>query len=234
MDFKKQSVMLKKTLGFKYEPVAVSFTNNEIENGDKKKIAICKALKLASQGDIIVVDKETSTCPGGSMYCGFSEPISGEKKKRLQWFLTEGEKLFNSLVTFERMRKLTSPIPTGLADYLVMSPLEKATIKPDLIIFLCNPEQACRLITLDTFFDGIPPKQEIIGALCHTTISYSVVTGFTNISMGDWTARRIQKFESETLFFTLPYERVENLIKAIPKCSAGEAALVIPKEFQHD
>lgn len=234
MDYEEQSLILKKVMDLKNEPLAISFTNEEIPTIEKQKISICRALKLASQGTSLVIDKDMSTCPGGSMYCGFSEPVSGEQKRRLQWFLTQGEKLFNSITTFERMRKLTSPLPTGLAEYMVISPLEEATIRPDIVLFLCNPEQACRLITLDTYFDGIPPKQEVIGALCHTAISYSLVTGFTNISMGDWTARRNQKFESDTLFFTLPYERMDNVIAAIPKCSAGKADLVIPKDFQHD
>lgn len=58
------------------------------------------------------------------------------------------------------------------------------------------------------------------------------MTGFTNVSTGDWTARRNQGFDSDILFLSIPYERVNNLISAIPKCSAGDAEAVIPKEFQ--
>ncbi|MGC9516308.1 MAG: DUF169 domain-containing protein [Methanomicrobiales archaeon] len=234
MNFQEQSSIFKNVLGLKKEPLAISFTNEDMSSVKKQKISICRALKLAGEGETFVIDQETSTCPGGSMYCGFTEPASDQQKRRLQWFLTKGEKLFSSIVTFERMRKLTSPLPTGMADFLVITPLDKTKIRPDLVLFLCNPEQACRLITLDTYFDGIPPKQEVIGALCHTTISYSIVTGFSNISTGDWTARRNQKFESDILFVSIPYERIGNLIRAIPKCSAGEAELVIPEDFRHD
>jgi uncharacterized protein (DUF169 family) len=103
-----------------------------------------------------------------------------------------------------------------------------------MILFLSNPEQTCRIITLDTYWDGLNPTQQLIGALCHTAISYTIMTGNTNISMGDWTARSHQQFESDVVFVSVPYERLNNLIAAIPKCSAGEAAIQIPEDFQPD
>ena len=234
MDFKEQSKILKRVLGLQKEPLAISFTNEDISTGKYEKTSICRALKLAAEGDCFIIDEQMSTCPGGSRYCGFSGEITGDKKRRLQNFLTKGEKLTHSIVTFERMMKLSVSPPTGLADRIVMCPLEKAEIKPDMILFLCNGEQACRIISLDTYWDGLNPEGQLIGALCHTVISYTIMTGNTNISMGDWTARNHQQFEPDIVFVSVPYERLDNLIAAIPECSAGEAALNIPEEFQND
>ena len=231
MKFSEQSDLFKSVLGLRYEPLAISFTNEEVSSGKYEKTAICHALKRSAEGECFVIDENVSTCPGGSRFCGFTE-IKSEQKRRLQWFLTKGEKLTSSIVSFERMQTLATPPPTGLADRIVICPLDKTDIRPDIVLFLCNAEQACRLITLDTYWDGVSPKQEIIGSLCHTAISYSIMTGFTNISMGDWTARRNQKFDSDILFLSVPYERINNLIMAIPKCSAGDAEAVIPEEFQ--
>jgi hypothetical protein len=50
--------------------------------------------------------------------------------------------------------------------------------------------------------------------------------------MGDWTARGNQGFKPEIVFLTLPYERQDNLLKALPLCTAGTADLKIPKDFQ--
>ncbi len=93
---------------------------------------------------------------------------------------------------------------------------------------------SCRLITLDTYWDGISPKQQVIGALCHSAIVYTIISGCTNLSMGDWTARNHQKYEPDIVFLSVPYERIHNIIAAIPLCSAGEAAARIPEEFQTD
>jgi len=233
MEFKEQSELLKKVLGLKKEPLAITFTNDEISDGLYEKTSICKALKRAAEGDCFVIDAKVETCPGGSRFCGFSD-VTGAQKKRLQSFLTKGEKLTSTIVSFERMQKLTVQPPMGLADRLVICPLEKTTIRPDIVLFQCNPEQACRLMTLDTYWDGISLKQQVIGALCHSSITYPVMTGRTNMTTGDWTARKQQGFERDILFLSVPYERMHNLITAIPKCSAGDAEAVIPEEFQSD
>jgi uncharacterized protein (DUF169 family) len=231
MECKEQAELLKKVLGLKKEPLAITFTNDEVSEGLYERISICKALKRAAEGDCFVIDEKVETCPGGSRYCGFTE-IAGQQKRRLQRFLTKGEKLTSSIVSFERMSKLTVQPPTGLADRLVICPLEKTTLRPDIVLFQCNPEQACRLITLDTYWDGISPQQQVIGALCHSSITYPIMTGCTNITMGDWTARKQQGFEPDILFLSVPYERMHNLIAAVPNCSAGDVEAVIPEGFQ--
>ena len=234
MDFVKESEVFKETFGLKYEPLAISFTNDEISIGKYEKTSICRALKLAAEGESFVIDEDVSTCPGGSKYCGFTEVTTRQQKRGLQRFLTKGEKLTGSIVTFERMQKLTVEPPTGLADRILICPLGKSELRPDMILFQCNPEQACRLIALDTYWDGLSPKQQVIGALCHTTISYTIITGCSNLSTGDWTARHHQNFDSDIIFLSIPYERINNLIAAIPHCSAGKADVNIPEEFQSD
>ena len=174
MNFKEKSEIFKKVLGLKNEPLAISFTNEALSNGKYEKTSICRALKLAAEGNCFVIDESVSICPGGSRFCGFTEITSKQQKRGLQRFLTKGEKLTSSIVSFERMQKLTTPLPTGLADNVLICPLEKTEIRPDMVLFLCNPEQSCRLITLDTYWDGISPKQQVIGALCNSAISYTI------------------------------------------------------------
>ncbi len=234
MNFEEESKIFKRIFGLKYEPLAISFTNDEISTGRYEKTSICRALKLAGKGESFVIDENVSTCPGGSRYCGFTEVTSKQQKRGLQRFLVKGEKLTGSIVSFERMQKLTAEPPTGLSDRILICPLDKSEVRPDIVLFQCNAEQACRIITLDTYWDGLSPKQQLIGALCHTAISYTLMTGCTNISMGDWTARHHQEFDPDIVFISVPYERINNLIEAIPLCSAGEAALEIPEEFQSD
>ena len=48
----------------KYEPLAISFTNDEISTGKYEKTSVCRALKLAANGDSFVIDEAVSTCPG--------------------------------------------------------------------------------------------------------------------------------------------------------------------------
>jgi uncharacterized protein (DUF169 family) len=232
MDYREEAALLKETLSLEREPVAITFTNEHLPDPGHKRVWMCGSIMRASEGSSFVIDAEHSACPGGSWHCGITEPVSGEAKRRLQWFLTKGEKLTHSIVSFERMQKLGSPPPTGMAERIAVTPLREAAIRPDLVIFICNPEQACRLIALDTYWDGIPPRQELTGSLCHTTIAYSAMTGYTNLSLGDWTARHMQKIPADVVFLTVPYERMANLLAAIPECTAGTAEADIPPEFR--
>jgi len=227
-----QSKTLVEVLGLVSKPVAVTFTNDPVEVRKPKKAWVCRALKLAAAGDSLVLDRETSACGGGSWHCGLVDQPSGEGRRFLQKFLTRGEKLTHSIVSFQRMMDLTAKPPTGLSDRILIGPLEKMEACPDLAVFLCNAEQACRLISLDHYWDGIPPRIELAGSLCHSAIAYPIVSGNSNLTMGDWTARRMQKYEKDIVFVSIPYERMHNLVTAIPECSAGTAELDIPPEMQ--
>lgn len=219
-------------LGMETEPVSVTFTNDEVGTGERERVWLCQAIKEAAEGRSLVIDEETCACPGGSWHCGLSGPPSGERRRGLQWFLTRGEKLTHSITTFQRMMDQTEPPPTGFCERIVMGPAAGAELRPDLVLFLCNAEQACRLTTLDQYWDGIPPSIELAGSMCHSVMAYPVVTGCSNLSLGDWTARRMQKFPADTIFVSIPYERIHNLVSAVPECSAGSAELEMPEEIR--
>ena len=220
-------------LGLKKKPVAVTFTNDEVELKKRNRAWICNALKQAAKGKALVIDREKSVCPGGSWHCGLTPPPPGDTFRGLQWFLTRGEKLTYSIVSFHRMQALAAPPPTGLSERILIGPVESAEVRPDLVIFLCNAEQACRLISLDHYWDGIPLQVEVTGSLCSAAIAYPIATGRTNVTFGDWTARRMQKYDSGVVFVSVPYERIHNLAAAVPECSAGSAELEIPEEIRN-
>jgi len=222
------------TFSLETRPVAITFTNDEVDIGEKtRKTWMCRALKLAAmKGSQFVIDRESSGCPGGTWHCGLGEPPAAEARRGLQEFLTRGEKLSHSIVSFQRLSDLGSKPPTGLSKRIYIGPMEAAPIRPDIVVFVCNAEQACRLVTLDHYWDGKPIRAELTGSLCHAAIGYPVVTGDTNLTLGDWTARRMQKYGPDVVFLTIPYERMENVVLAIPECSAGTAEVVIPEAFR--
>ena len=65
------------------------------------------------------------------------------------------------------------------------------------------------------------------------TVTFAV-TGNTNATFGDWTARRVQGYAADVAFVTVPYERMHNLVAAIPHASVGTAEAVIPAAFKHE
>ena len=232
MIWQEYSKRLKEVLVLEGSPIAITYSMEPASGAKQERYAVCQALLDARDGAIINLSQESCACPGGVWHLGLGPRPSGEGDKLLKKFLVEGEKLFCSIATFHRAMALTTPPPLGLAEYIVFSPLEKAEIAPDLVVFLCNPEQACRLVTLATYPDGIPPKTEIVGSTCHMVIAYPLVSGELNISLLDYTSRKWQKYKPNELFVTIPYHKLPGLVGSIDVCSAGMAQVEFPTGFR--
>lgn len=218
-------------LGLRGSPVAVTYSLEPDPRAMPGRYWVCQALQEARGGAILDLTPQTSACNGGTFHLGLGPRPTGEADRALKKFLIQGEKLFCSLATVQRLRSLTLPPPLGLADHVLFAPLERAEKRPDLVVFAVNPEQACRLLTLATFMDGVPPRTESMGASCYTTITYPLLSGEINISLLDYTARRVRRFAAEELFLTIPYFRISNLMESIPYCSAGTAPIEVLPEF---
>jgi uncharacterized protein (DUF169 family) len=225
MEWKEYAEKLKSVLGLKGSPVAVTYSMKPLSGAAEAKAWVCRALLGSRDGKTYCISKETSSCAGGTWHLGLGPKPTGEADKALKKFLVHGEKLFCSVATFYRAMSLTTSPPTGLADYAIFSPLEKMEEKPDLVVFICNPEQACRLVTLAEYATGIPPRTEMAGSTCHMVVAYPIVSGQINVSLLDYTSRRIQKFAADELAVSVPYNNMHDIVGSIESCSAGTASI---------
>lgn len=232
MEWKEYASEIKEVLGLKGSPVAITYSQeppSESAGGDHR---VCEALLRARNGEVIDLTAETSTCNGGTWHLGLGERPKGQAGKALQEFLVYGEKLFCSYAAFHRAMELTTAPPLGLAEHVIFSPLEKAQFCPDIVLFICNAEQACRLVTLDGYDTGIPPRIEMAGSTCHMAVAYPVVTGELNVTLMDYTSRRIKGYKPPDLMVSIPYHRFHGVMRSIPHCTAGTAKMEIPESFR--
>ncbi|MEM3593174.1 MAG: DUF169 domain-containing protein [Candidatus Jordarchaeaceae archaeon] len=232
MEWKEYAEKITKVLGLKGNPIAVTYSTKPPSKSTGRKCRVCDAFLHVRNGEIIDLTASTLTCPGGIWHLGLGERPRGEAAKAFKEFLVNGEKLYCSIATLHRSQVLTVEPPLGLADHVILSPLNEAEFRPDIVIFICNAEQACRLVTLYTYYTGIPPKTEMIGSTCHQAITYPLVSGELNISLMDYTSRRTQGYGPEELIFSTPYYRFHGIIRSIEHCSAGTAKSEIPESFQ--
>ncbi|KPL11077.1 hypothetical protein AMJ85_04720 [candidate division BRC1 bacterium SM23_51] len=232
MEWKEYAKEITRVLALKGSPVAVTFSMKPPTTSDSGRYRVCDAFLKARNGAIIDLTAETSVCSGGSVYLGLKEPPKGEAEEALKDFLVNGEKLFCSIGAFQRVRSLSPNPPTGLAEHVIMLPLEKAELPPDLILFICNAEQACRLVTLDGYDTGIPPRIHMAGATCSQAVAYPLVAGELNVSLMDYTSRRIPGYKADDLLVTVPYHRFHGIMRSIPRCTAGTAKMEIPEAFR--
>jgi len=223
---------IKEVLGLKGSPVAITYSMEPPSKATSGEHRVCDAFLQSRDGKVIDLTASTSACRGGTWHLGLGEPPKGEGDKAMKDFLVKGEKLFCSIAVLHRMQYLTIPPPLGLAEHVVLSPMEKAEFEPDVVLFICNAVQACRLVTLDTYGMGIPPKTEMAGATCHQVVAYPVVTGELNVSLMDYTSRKIRGYKPEELLVSIPYHRFHGVMRSIDGCTAGRAKMEFPQSFR--
>ncbi len=231
-EWKDYAVQIRELLGLKGNPVAITYSLEPPATSAKGKYRVCDAFLRARDGKVIDLTVSTSACPGGTSQLGLGERPKGEGDRALKEFLVKGEKLYCSIATFHRAQALATAPPLGLADHIILEPLDKAEFRPDVVLFIVNAEQACRLVTLDSYDTGIPPKTEMSGATCHQAVAYPVVTGELNVSLMDYTSRRIRGYQPEDLLVSIPYHRFHGVIRSIEHCTAGRAKMEIPKALR--
>jgi uncharacterized protein (DUF169 family) len=232
MQWQQWGERLKEVLGLPGSPVAISYTDQAPERPGARKCSVCGLLKDIAAGQSFVMTADNSGCPGGTQYLGLRAQHP-ERAKALRDFLINGEKLFSCAAAILRAQALSEAKPPyGAADYIIFSPLEEALLPPDVTVFLCNGWQAARLINLAYYLDGAPMRCDPTGSLCRAAVTYPFVTGRVNVTFGDVTARRMEKFAEDVVFVSLPYIALRNVAESIDRCGAGIAAIEIPEEFR--
>jgi uncharacterized protein (DUF169 family) len=231
LDYESKAEKLKKVLKLQNEPVGVKYTNKPPEQKEAGYYPVCGAIPAAAEGKTIVLSKETCACWGGIMHIGLSKEIPMPEGTAPGEMLVVGEKLWVNVTAFyrasEATRKIAEP-PFGLGSNVVFYPLREGTYQPDLVILLVNAEQASRLITLNQFWDGKETSMEMRGSLCWGSVTYPLVSGNLNVTLGDTSARRMENWDPNLLIVSIPERRLDDILEAMDLCTAGTAK---PAEF---
>ena len=232
MEWQKHALTLKELLKLEDSPVAVSCLKGSIEGPAGQKVRICRAILDAAQGKDFKISKENNACFGASWHLGFQRLDDPKVEKLVKQFVVEGEKLFSSYEALENIISQMPPPPDNKEAYFALAPLEKADFKPQVVIFVCNPEQACRILTFASFSEGAMPKIKIGGPTCRLAVIYPLLSGQANLSFYDYTARKMCGVKPDKLLVSMPYAAVGQMVSNIDKCSAGTAPIEYPQEFR--
>ena len=216
---------LKDVLGLDGSPVAVTFSNTPAAIGKETKTMVCGAFyQAARKGVTFNVSSANCTCPGGATFLGLTVPTP-ERAASVQRFLIEGEKFSACAASFFRARALgQGQPPVGVGKFVVIGPMEKAELKPDLVLFLCNPAQAGRLVVLSSYETGIPVQGQLSSSTCGGAITYPLSTGRPNVTLLDPSSRHMVKgYKDADLIFSAPFFIVRSIVESIPLSTAGTA-----------
>ncbi|MFI5143730.1 MAG: DUF169 domain-containing protein [Thermoanaerobaculales bacterium] len=213
---------LKQELGLDTEPVAVTFAGPAVAGTlmAQGKVSVCQALRRASEGDEVTITVETCGCPGGLVSLGLGQtPPAG--KERLADFLINKEKVYCSRIAIHRGQKSVEP-PAGVASRIVFTPLAKAELLPDLVVFLGRPGTLHHLIGFAGYWEGGSMKAELAGPACRTGIAYPLVTGEVGLSLLDFGARRLAGFAEDQLLVAIPLHRMLGVMQALEHGVGGK------------
>ena len=225
MIWQEYAKQLQEVLALEGSPVGVAFSDVPASNGKSSKVWACAALyQAARKGVTFNISAETCVCPGGLMSLGLSAPVP-EQAALVKKYLIEGEKFSSCNAAFFRARALgQGQPPLGVSKYVVIGPLEEFELKPDLVLFLCNPVQASRLVTLSSYETGIPVQAQLSSSTCGGAVTIPLSTGRVNVTFLDLSSRHLVKgFKDSDLFFSVPFFLVRSIVESIPLCTAGTA-----------
>jgi uncharacterized protein (DUF169 family) len=233
-EWQEYAAILKEVLHLELSPVAVRCVKKDPSLVDpaKSKIRICKALINAAHGAPSAICRENNACFGASWHLGFVRTDNPKVMDMVRKFVVEGEKLFSSYQALDALMGQMDSVPDNADTAFQLSPLETAEDAPAVVIFVCNPEEACRLLTLSVFIDGIMPRIKIGGPTCRMTIMYPLTANEVNLSFYDYTARKLCAVEKDKLLVSIPYSRMPKIIESIETCSAGKGTIEFPPEFR--
>lgn len=203
---------LVKVLELDGSPVAVAYhIVGSVEQISGRK-TVCQLIQKSRKGEKFFVTKENMACFGGGYYLGLNERVP-----RHEDFLVDVEKIFSSIeVAYRFFSEMPTPQRT---ESVYFSPIEEAK-EADVVLFVCNPFQAMRIIGLEVFDSGIL-KTHIFGAACQTSITVPLVTGEISLNFIDPTARRLGKYRKEELIVGVPFSKLPRMIENIEKSSWG-------------
>lgn len=226
------SLILMGLLNLDYSPVALTCQKKSTLKTPDKKVRICRSILDAGKGQVLGVNKENNACFGASWHLGFSDIKDPKVMQMIKKFVVEGEKLFCSHEALDKLISQMEPVADNSESVFLLGPMEKVDYQPQLVLFVVNPESACRLLTLVTFLDGQMPKIKIGGPTCRMSIISVLATTEVNISFYDYTARKMCNVEKDKLLVSIPYSKIPAIVESIDKCSAGKAKIEFPEGFR--
>ncbi len=227
------SSTLKELLNLESSPVGISCIKDAEPVASGDKVRICRAFLEAAKGKTLQIHRENNACFGAAWHLGFHKLEKDSKvTDMVRKFVVEGEKLFCSYQALERLVSQMQELPDNSNSTFLLCPLEKCEDKPQLVMFVCNPDVACRLLTLAIFSNGVMPRIKIGGPTCRMALMYPLLAGELNISFYDYTARKMCNVEKDKLLISIPYQRFLKIVENIDKCTAGRAKIEYPQEFR--
>jgi uncharacterized protein (DUF169 family) len=208
-------------------PLAVKMLTSEEEIPQDAKwplrdygasFTLCQALALGRRdGVTIVLDKDSQSCPIALAGLGFVRPEA---------YLSGKYALAPTNRPAEAQKKAAEAMPRfefGKFRYILISPIQRASFEPDVIIFYGSGAQVMRMIQAAVFASGESLTSRSSGAGgCLLPIVGPIVEGKCKYSVPGNGERRLGLIADGELAFAMPRNRFEEVISGLKLSHEGK------------
>lgn len=206
------------TLGLDSCLIGVKYSGEPDPKGDtERKLAACEAIDaVRKEKTVINLSPESCNCIGGKYYLGLA-PVPREQIIRV---VMDVHKMFASEQLAHKFLDNVPP-PSRRGNFVVMAPFSEMSGEPDLVISICNTEQANRIVSLLMYSGQQPFTYNLVSAGC-TSLATPLITGEIDINfITDHTRRRVPNFASYELIMAMPFNKFKEALTNIPYAGAG-------------
>jgi uncharacterized protein (DUF169 family)/NAD-dependent dihydropyrimidine dehydrogenase PreA subunit len=208
---------LERVLKLRWKPVAVTL----IPKGEpmphvpvpRVRLRYCQSLIMARRGKSMLMPPWSHACPDGTSILGLAKIppklASGEIYVQL-----------GKLATREAAAQMVKERPTlpeeSMAATLV-TPLENAVMKPDVVVIMAPPETMMWLCMSSTYYTGkrMSFQMSSYNAQCVESTLYPYTTGEMNTSLGCYGCRAISDLGEDIMFMGIPLAKMPSLLEGL-------------------
>ncbi len=210
---------LEEILRPKTYPLAVKLVQDESEFPERtrrpdQKIAICQALAISRKfGWTMGITGEDCGCPGASLIYGWNGVI--DDSSLTQFFQMAG--YASDEVTAKNIVDNLDRLEQGKFGGLVISPLTRTKIVPDVILIYGNPAQIMRLMQGAMYKEGNKLKNELAGVFssCASGIIRTRNTGEYQVAILGNGDRVFAGAQDDEILFAIPAEKAEDIVNGM-------------------
>ena len=176
--------------------------------------------RVRRTGEMFYTTLEEHQCKGGAAALGLT---------KLPDKVKSGEFYFETLHHFETLKAAKKTIDSitflepNSHSIAIYGPLEKASFEPDVVIFICTPEQAMLLTQGWEYRDGGRIDAAFSGkqSVCSDAVAHVVKTGKPNATIGCSGSRSHAGIMPNEMIFSIPAEDVEKTVHGLRMLLGG-------------
>ena len=210
---KEKGTLLGSLLQLDYPPIAISL--GRVPPPDlsklKGKMEFCRMWAEVQKGKSFFVTAENHDCFPGEYHLGLRDWSDKEYVCR---FWVEQVYAF-SRSAIEKYITGLPHLKRELVTLICLSPMEKASFEPDLVLVRCNPEQAMLLLWAYSYNTGELVYGNTGTAMCSTLVIRPYLTKKPSFTIGDPGGRYIVGLSGEEIMVSIPYSLFDVMVETL-------------------